>query len=44
MGLLSSVGIGTEPTWEALKRGESGIGTIQAFDPTLFGCSLSPVR
>jgi 3-oxoacyl-[acyl-carrier-protein] synthase II len=41
VGLLSSVGIGTEPTWEALKRGESGIGTIQAFDPTLFACRIA---
>ena len=41
VGLLSSVGIGTEPTWEALKRGESGIGTIRAFDPTLFACRIA---
>jgi 3-oxoacyl-[acyl-carrier-protein] synthase II len=41
VGLLSSVGTGTEATWEALKRGVSGIGTIQAFDPTLFACRIA---
>ena len=41
VGLLSSVGIGTEETWEALKRGDSGIATIQAFDATQFACRIA---
>ena len=41
VGLLSSVGTGTEATWEALKRGESGIGPIQGFDATLFSCRIA---
>jgi 3-oxoacyl-[acyl-carrier-protein] synthase II len=41
VGLLTSVGTGTEATWEALKRGESGIGPIQGFDATLFSCRIA---
>jgi 3-oxoacyl-[acyl-carrier-protein] synthase II len=32
VGLLSSVGIGTQATWEALLAGRSGIGPITHFD------------
>src|SRR6267142_1192017 len=32
IGLISPVGIGTEPTWQALLRGESGIAPITLFD------------
>jgi 3-oxoacyl-[acyl-carrier-protein] synthase II len=32
VGLLSSVGIGTQATWEALLAGRSGIATISHFD------------
>jgi len=41
VGLLSAVGTGTEATWEALKRGESGIAPIQGFDATLFACRIA---
>ena len=41
IGLLSSVGIGTDATWNALLRGESGIGTIQQFDATEFNCRVA---
>jgi 3-oxoacyl-[acyl-carrier-protein] synthase II len=32
VGLISSVGTGTEDVWSALQRGQSGIGTITQFD------------
>ncbi len=34
IGLVSPVGIGTEPTWQALLRGQSGIAPITLFDAT----------
>jgi 3-oxoacyl-[acyl-carrier-protein] synthase II len=34
IGLVSPVGIGTEPTWQALLRGQSGITPITLFDST----------
>jgi 3-oxoacyl-[acyl-carrier-protein] synthase II len=34
VGLISSVGTGTEEVWSALQRGESGIGPITQFDTT----------
>ena len=41
VGLLTSVGIGTEPVWEAIKRGENGIGPITAFDASEFNCRIA---
>jgi 3-oxoacyl-[acyl-carrier-protein] synthase II len=41
VGLVTSVGIGTEPVWEALKRGQSGIERITAFDPSQFSCQIA---
>jgi 3-oxoacyl-[acyl-carrier-protein] synthase II len=41
VGLLSSVGIGTEPTWENIKAGRSGIDRITAFDPSAFNCQIA---
>ena len=34
IGLVSSLGIGTEANWAALMAGQSGIGTITKFDAT----------
>src|SRR5258708_10095234 len=41
VGMLASVGIGTEAVWQALKEGRSGVGTITAFDPTGFTCRIA---
>jgi len=41
VGLLSSVGIGTEATWQGILAGKSGIGPITAFDATLFSCRIA---
>src|SRR4026207_1322037 len=39
--MLTSVGIGTEPVWQAIKNGQSGIGPITAFDATAFSCRIA---
>src|SRR5882724_283402 len=39
--MLTSVGIGTEPVWQAIKNGQSGIGPITAFDATQFSCRIA---
>jgi 3-oxoacyl-[acyl-carrier-protein] synthase II len=41
VGLLSSVGIGTEATWQGVLAGNSGIGPITAFDARLFSCRIA---
>jgi 3-oxoacyl-[acyl-carrier-protein] synthase II len=41
VGLLTSVGIGTEPVWEAIKGGRNGIGPITAFDASRFKCRIA---
>jgi 3-oxoacyl-[acyl-carrier-protein] synthase II len=41
VGLLSSVGNGTEPTWESIKAGRSGIDRITAFDPSAYNCQIA---
>jgi 3-oxoacyl-[acyl-carrier-protein] synthase II len=41
VGLLSSVGIGTEATWQGVLAGNSGIGLITAFDARLFSCRIA---
>lgn len=39
--MLSSVGIGTDAVWQAIKEGRSGIGNITAFDATEFSCRIA---
>jgi 3-oxoacyl-[acyl-carrier-protein] synthase II len=39
--MLTSVGIGTEPVWQAIRSGQSGIGPITAFDATEFSCRIA---
>jgi 3-oxoacyl-[acyl-carrier-protein] synthase II len=41
IGLVSSLGIGTEPNWQALTAGKSGVATITKFDPTEFSTRIA---
>ena len=41
VGLLCSVGAGTEECWTAILAGKGGIGPITQFDPTKFSCRIA---
>ena len=41
VGLLCSVGSGTEECWQAIREGKNGIGRITAFDATAFNCQIA---
>jgi 3-oxoacyl-[acyl-carrier-protein] synthase II len=41
VGLLSSVGVGTDETWKAILAGKNGISRITAFDATEFGSRIA---
>ncbi len=41
VGLLTSVGTGTEETWSAIRAGCNGIAPISQFDATGFGCTIA---
>ena len=41
VGLLTPLGIGTEPSWQAICSGKSGIGPITRFDPSAFSCRIA---
>lgn len=41
VGLLSSVGDGTEETWKAICEGRSGISPIEQFDASAFACRIA---
>ncbi|MES1255286.1 MAG: beta-ketoacyl-ACP synthase II [Acidobacteriota bacterium] len=41
IGLVSSLGIGTEPNWDALCQGQSGVGPITKFDATEFSTRIA---
>ncbi len=41
IGLVSSLGIGTDANWTALIAGRSGIGTITKFDATAFATRIA---
>ncbi|MBZ5584691.1 MAG: beta-ketoacyl-ACP synthase II [Acidobacteriia bacterium] len=41
VGLLTPVGIGTEPSWEAIRGGKSGVARITQFDPAAFSCQIA---
>jgi 3-oxoacyl-[acyl-carrier-protein] synthase II len=41
VGLLSSVGVGTQANWDALTAGQSGIATITHFDPSAHAARIA---
>jgi 3-oxoacyl-[acyl-carrier-protein] synthase II len=41
VGLLSSVGTGTEECWTAIRSGKNGIGPITQFDAREFACRIA---
>lgn len=41
VGLLSSVGLGTEENWKALREGRNGISQIEQFDASAFNCRIA---
>jgi 3-oxoacyl-[acyl-carrier-protein] synthase II len=41
IGLLSSMGIGTEANWQGLVAGRSGVSRITKFDPTSFDAQIA---
>jgi 3-oxoacyl-[acyl-carrier-protein] synthase II len=41
IGLVCSVGTGTEETWEAIRSGTNGIGPITQFDSSQFSCRIA---
>jgi 3-oxoacyl-[acyl-carrier-protein] synthase II len=41
IGLVSPVGVGTEETWSAIRRGQSGIGPITLFDAANYACRIA---
>ena len=41
IGLVSSLGIGTDANWRALCAGQSGVGTITKFDATAFTTQIA---
>jgi 3-oxoacyl-[acyl-carrier-protein] synthase II len=41
IGLVSSLGVGTEANWQALCAGRSGIGRITRFDATQYACRIA---
>ncbi len=40
LGVASPIGLGIEPTWEALLEGRCGLGRIETFDPQKFPCRV----
>jgi 3-oxoacyl-[acyl-carrier-protein] synthase II len=41
LGMVTPLGWGVEPTWNAILAGKSGAGRISAFDPTDYACQVA---
>lgn len=41
VGLVSALGVGTEPTWQGLVEGRSGVGPITLFDASRHGARIA---
>jgi 3-oxoacyl-[acyl-carrier-protein] synthase II len=41
IGMISPLGVGNEPTWQALLEGRSGIDRITKFDAAQFACRIA---
>ncbi len=41
VGLVSSLGVGTEKTWKAIQEGRNGISLIEQFDAAEFNCRIA---
>jgi 3-oxoacyl-[acyl-carrier-protein] synthase II len=41
IGLVSSLGIGTDANWQAIRAGKSGVGTITKFDASQFATQIA---
>ncbi len=41
VGLVSSLGVGTEKTWAGIKAGQNGISQIELFDPSRHDCRIA---
>src|SRR5215210_456485 len=41
IGLVSSLGIGTDANWQAIRAGQSGVGAITKFDTALFATRIA---
>jgi 3-oxoacyl-[acyl-carrier-protein] synthase II len=41
IGLVSSLGIGTDANWQAIRAGQSGVGAITKFDATQFATRIA---
>ncbi|HEX6895888.1 MAG TPA: beta-ketoacyl-ACP synthase II [Bryobacteraceae bacterium] len=41
VGLVSSLGVGTEETWQAIRAGREGISRIEQFDTNGFACRIA---
>ena len=41
VGLVSPLGVGTEPTWEGIVQGRSGVGPITRFDVSDYACRIA---
>ncbi len=41
LGLVTPLGVGVEPTWSRLIKGDSGLGKITKFDPSEMACHVA---